>query len=118
MIPRTRIISHDLLAGVDLRTVRLVELHNKMSTGKVGRIPIFNPSGAVLSVVHKATIDSFAGSLQPPKDPAALTETMGDLLDKPDLKKAVGAIGFVSPNAVVEEARAALRSVEGPTMCS
>lgn len=113
MIPRTRIISHDLLAGVDARVVQLVELYNKMTTGKVGRIPIFNPSGAVLYVVHKATIDSYAGSLQPPKDPAALTETMGDLLDKPDLKKAVEAIGFVSPNAVVEEARAALRSVEG-----
>ena len=98
---------HDLLAGADARAVPLVELYNKMTTGKVGRIRSLVLLVLSFYVVHKATIDSFAGSLQPPMDPAALTETMGELLDKPDLKKAVEAISFVSPNAVVEEARAA-----------
>jgi hypothetical protein len=113
MIPKARIISYDLPTGADVRAVPLVELYNKMTTGKVGRIPIFNASGAVLYVVHMAMLDGFASSLQPPKDPAALTEMMADLLDKPDLKSLVEAIGFVGPNAVVEEARMAMRSVEG-----
>jgi hypothetical protein len=113
MIPQARIIAHNLPAGADARAVGLVALYDKMTAGKVGRIPILNAAGAVLYVVHKATIDAFAGSLLPPKDPAALTETMGDLLDQPDLRKLVEAIGFVGPNAVVEEARAAMRSVPG-----
>lgn len=113
MIPKARIISHDLAVGAGVQAVRLVELYDKMTASRVGRIPILDASGAVLYVVHKATIDSFASSLQTPRDPAALTETMGVLLDNPDLKKLVEAIGFVGPTAVVEEARTAMRSVEG-----
>jgi hypothetical protein len=63
-------------------------------------------------VVHESMIDRFATSLQPPIAPGALTQTMADLLDEPDLRKLVEAIGFVGPKAVVEEARAAMRSVE------
>lgn len=113
MIPKARIISYDLPAGTDVGTVPLADLYTKMTAAKVGRIPIFNDSGAVLYVVHQASIDSFAGSLAPPKDPAALTETMSDLLNVPDLKKLVEAIGIVGPNATVAEARAAMRAVEG-----
>jgi hypothetical protein len=113
MIPMSRIVAYGLAVGADMRAVPLAELYKKMADAGFARIPILASSGAVLYVLHKATIDSFAGSLQPAKDPLALTETTGDLLNRPDLAKLVEAIAIVGPNAVVEDARTAMRSVEG-----
>jgi hypothetical protein len=38
---------------------------------------------------------------------------MGELLDNPDLRKLIEAIGIVGANATIAEARAAMRAVQG-----
>jgi len=111
MIPLGRIVPWRLQPGADPRSVTLVELYNRMESAKVGRLPILDDADAVLYVVHRSTITAFADAVA--KDPGTLTETMADLLGRADLKKAVEAIGFVRPDAVVAEARAAMRSVQG-----
>jgi hypothetical protein len=113
MIPKAQIDSYDLKAGEDPGRVKLSDLSSQMQSAKRHRIPILNETGAVLYVVHDSTIASFADSVnKDPSDPNQFTETMADLLHNDDFRKAVEAIGFVGPDAVLAEARAAMRSVE------
>jgi hypothetical protein len=111
MIPKARMISHILAAGADVQAVKLVELYTRMATAGVARIPILDASGAVLYVVHKATLDAFAAGLLPPKVPTDLTEEMRDLLSNQDLKRLIEAIGFVGPGAIIGDARKEMRSI-------
>ena len=113
MVLRERMSSYNLATGEVASTVPLVQLYNRMTAAGVARIPILKDSGAVLYVVHKATIDSFAASVGTPQDPTTLTETMSDLLANVDLRNLVEAIEFVGPNAVVQEARKAMGSKVG-----
>lgn len=113
MIPAARMTAHDLPAGGDVKDVQLGELYSVMAAAGVARVPILNDSKAVLYVVHKTTIDSFARNLKPPKDPMTLTETMLELLNSPQHKKMLEAIGFVPPTAVIADARREMSSIAG-----
>src|SRR5207248_1506628 len=104
----------DLKAGDDPEAVKLSDLYATMRSSKRNRIPILDENGAAVYVVHDSTIASFADSIKKdPADPATFTETMGDLVKDAGLGKAVRAMGFVGPNAVLAEARTAMRSVDG-----
>ena len=109
MVPRGQIISFDVPAGGNVRTVQLRDLTTKLRSAGVQRIPIFDPSAKVLYVVHDATIARFADVVG--KDPSALTETIDDLLRDPQLSAFIQAIGIVGPRAIVADARAAMRSI-------
>lgn len=106
MIPLERIDPHKLIAGAQANDVKLSELYNAMQTKKRHRIPILNSDDHVLYAVHDSTIDKFAGSLQPPQDPKTFDRTMEHLLEVPEFKALVEAIGFVPSDATVAEARA------------
>ncbi|MDQ0000101.1 MULTISPECIES: hypothetical protein [Pseudarthrobacter] len=111
MVPKARMITHTLASGADVRTVGLVEIYNRMMAAGVARIPILDAAGAVLYTVHKSVLVAFAGSIAPPKEPAALTEQMHHLLADPDRKRLVEAMGFVGPSALIEDARNRMRSI-------
>jgi hypothetical protein len=113
MVPRERFIAHDLTHGQEASAVLLAELYRKMTEAGVSRIPILSSSTAVQYVVHKATIDSFAASHEPPKDPVLLEETMANLLANTALKDLVEATAFIGPDSVVQDARQAMRSKPG-----
>jgi hypothetical protein len=110
MIPRPRMIVHKVVAGGNAADVRLADLHNRMNAAGVSRLPILSDTEAVLYVVHQATIDRFAGSLAPPVEPAALTQTLDNLLADSELKQLISAIAFIGPNAVIQDARKAMRA--------
>lgn len=111
MIIKERIIPFRVQAGVDPKSVLLLELYNHMLTYKVKRLPIFVLGDSVLYVIHQSTISSFA-DLQS-KEVRSLTENLGDLLANASLAQAIAAMGFVGPDATVLEVRMAMRSVEG-----
>jgi hypothetical protein len=114
MVPKAEITSYDLKPGDDSGAVKLSELYGRMQSSQRHRIPILNDSGAVLYVVHESTIAAFADTVKKdPADPTQLTETIADLLQHDVFRKAVEAIGFVGPDAVLADARTAMRSVEG-----
>lgn len=113
MLPKDKIDAYVLKPGEDASAVKLSDLYDQMQSLKRHRTPILNESGAVLYVVHDSTIASFADSMnKDPSDPNKFTETMADLLQNDEFKKAIEAIGFVGPAAVLAEARAVMRSVE------
>jgi hypothetical protein len=113
MIPMAQIHAYDLGADEDAGNVTLRELHRRMRSDKRQRIPILTASGAVRYVVHESTIAGFAASLsKDPGDEQQFTETMADLLQDDMSRKAIGALGFVGPDADVNDARVAMRSVE------
>jgi hypothetical protein len=87
MIPKAQIVSYDLERDQPPDTIKLADLHNRMTTSGKGRMPILDASGAVKYVVHDSTIATFASSREPPTAPDTLTETMADLLREPDHKK-------------------------------
>jgi uncharacterized SAM-binding protein YcdF (DUF218 family) len=111
MVPKARMITHNLAAGAVVLTVQLVDLYKRMLAAGIARIPILDASGTVLYTVHKAMLTAFAASFAPPKDPAALTEQMHHLLADPDRKRLVEAMGFVGPSALIEDARNRMRSI-------
>ena len=114
MIPKSQILSYDLTGGEDVMAIRLKVLRDRMTAKGLQRIPILNQSGAVVYVIHQSTIDSFASSVNKnPQDDQAFTETMAALLSDPTYEAAAEAIGVVGPNAVLAEARTAMRSVPG-----
>lgn len=110
MIPKAQIISFDLEQGQEPGSVPLSDLHSRMVTASIHRIPILGPSGDALYVVHDSTLTEFAVSVG--TDTSVLTQTMADLLQNPDHKIAVEALGFIGPDAALSEARAAMRAVE------
>jgi hypothetical protein len=112
MIPKAQIDSYDLKPGETADEVKLSDLNARMQSSKRRRIPILSDSGAVLYVVHDSTLASFADSVNKhPNDPT-FTEKIADLLKDDQFKKPVEAIGFVGPDAILAEARAAMRSIE------
>jgi hypothetical protein len=114
MVSRAQIVSYDLPAGVDVKTVRLFDLRNKMKVSGKNRLPILDNSGAILYILHDSTIAAFALKVtKDPTDQTAFTETMDNLLQDAELKKAVEAIAIAGPEADVAEARIKMRSVEG-----
>ena len=112
MIPRAQMHSYDLKAGEDMASIKVADLQNTLTQGRVRRLPILDDRGAVRYVVHDSTIAKFAETLG--KTATQLTgETLGDLLAKPDLRGQVEGIGFVASDADIGQARSAMRSVKG-----
>jgi hypothetical protein len=103
MIPRAKLTTHDLKAGENAADVLLKDLLDAMTAAGFHRIPILDPAGAVLHVVHDSTINAFA--------PAPAAEKISDL--PPALRKAIDALGFVGKSAIVKDARAAMNAVPG-----
>ena len=112
MIPRSKITSHDLAAGVDPGTVPIAVLRDTMHNKRFRRIPILSSTGAVLYVLHDSAIAKYAEGKQ--KRLSDITsETFADLVADAELKAQVEAIGFVAASADLGQARAAMRSVKG-----
>lgn len=112
MIPASRITAYRLGANEDPLQIKLGELLSRMQAAGVHRIPIVDASGAVRYVMHDSTISAFASkSGQNPAD-LSFTQTLGDVLQDPEFRTPVQAIGFVGPNAVLGDARAAMRSID------
>ena len=103
MVPRAKIVSHDLKQNDNADDVLLKDLLDTMKAGGHHRIPILDPAGALVYVVHDSTINSAA--------PNPTTQKIVDLPD--DAKKAITAVGTVGPNALLRDARAAMTAVEG-----
>jgi len=113
MIPKAQIASYDLKPGDDPEAIKLSDLYARMQSVSRHRMPVLNASGGVLYVVHDSTLAGFADAVsKDPADPSRFTETMADLLQNDEFRKAVEAIGFVGVNAVLADVRAAMRSVE------
>lgn len=114
MLPKSRITSCDLAAGVKADAVPLFQLLASMQKATVQRIPILNSTGGVEYVVHDSTIRAYADSVKKdPTDPNVFVDTVGDLKVKVPYGTAIQAIGVVGPNAVLADARAAMRAVDG-----
>lgn len=110
MIPRTAITAVKLAANQNAEDVPLADLVSLLGPGR-RRIPILDSKDAVIYVVHEATLTAFAAAAG--KQLSQLTEKMSDLLARSELAKAVQAIAVVPPTAVLEEARARMKAVEG-----
>jgi len=109
MIPKEKILARQLQLGANPGDLVLGELYAEMTAQGRHRIPILDASGAVLYIVHDSTIASFTGV---DETPGTSTKKMAELLDDAELKKAVEAIGIVGPDAVLSDARAAMRAVD------
>src|SRR6266566_1149528 len=107
MIPRAQIVSYNVPACADPNATLLRDLQTKMTVSGKGRVPIFDSSAKALYVIHQSTLDAFAkahaGSLD--------DRTLGDLLGVAELNQLVEALAFVAPDAVLADARAAMRAV-------
>jgi CBS domain len=114
MLPKARITSQDVAAGVSPDTVLLSDLLTKMKNANVHRIPILNSGGGVEYVVHDSTITAYADQVgKNPNDATTFTDTMGQLVAQDPFGKAVKAIAVVGPNASLNDARAAMTAVDG-----
>jgi hypothetical protein len=113
MVPREQFMAYELGNGEAATGVRLAELYRKMTAASLSRIPILTSTSVVEYVVHKASIDRFAASREPPKDPFSLEETMEQLLADASLKELVTAMAFVGRDAILQDARRAMRDKPG-----
>jgi hypothetical protein len=113
MISGAKMTKITLKADDTAEAVKLHDIFTKMKTSGRRRVPILGASGEALYLVHDSTLNQFASSLsKDPADSSAFTETMGDLLAVPELRSLVEAFAFVDQDAVVADARAAMRLVE------
>jgi hypothetical protein len=112
MIPEADFVAYDLGTTDRVEDVKLTDLHQKMSaiTPPSRRLPVRNPSGAVLYVIHDSTLTAYAESVGQPT--ASLDKTLGDLLANDEYKRLIEAIAFVPERASVADARAAMTSIE------
>lgn len=114
MVPASNMTAITLGAGETAESISLHDVFSQMRSSGRRRIPILDTSSKALYLVHDSTINQFASSLgKNPADKGAFTETMGDLLADADLRSLVEAFGFVSQDAVVADARAAMRAIDG-----
>jgi hypothetical protein len=112
MIAADRMTSYKLSSSDDVSAVKLHDIHNMMESAGFRRIPILDPSGAVLYVVHDSTLSRFASSRsKDPSDPVQFTEQMSDVLADATLRSLVEAFGVVGADAVLADARAAMRAI-------
>jgi hypothetical protein len=111
MIPKAQMHGYSVPAQADAGTIKFIDIQRTMEQSNVRRMPILR-GDTVQYVVHDSTIAKFADSVG--KKPSDLTtETMNDLLAKPEFRSQVEAIGYVGPDADLAQARAAMRSVKG-----
>ena len=112
MIRESDFVAYDLGTSESVEDVPLAALRDKMRqlTPPSRRLPIRNPSGAVLYVIHDATLTAFAESQG--QTTTTVDKTLGDLLRDATFKDLIEAIGFVSEKATVADARAEMASIK------
>jgi hypothetical protein len=108
MIPLEKIVAYVVPANSAPADAPLKDVANHLGPSRQ-RVPIFAASNAVLYVVHKSTLDSYATGLTAPDN--VDQHKLGDILGIPDLRSAVEAIATVSQTATLDDARAAMRGV-------
>src|SRR5262245_6590852 len=112
MIRDADFLAYDLGSDEVAEDVMLAALRDKMRqlTPASRRLPIRNPTGAVLYVVHDSTLTAFAESQGQTTE--NIDKKLGDLLADANFKALVEAIGFVPEKASVADARTAMRSIK------
>jgi hypothetical protein len=112
MIPEADFIAYDLGTGEAAESLALAKLHAKMReiSPPSRRLPVRNPMGAVLYVLHDSTLGAYAESVG--QTTQTVDKTLGDLLASPEYKELVEAVAFVGENATVADARKAMVSVK------
>jgi hypothetical protein len=112
MIPAAQISAYELGAGERAQDIKLADVRARFSSMSppARRLPIFDALGAVLYVVHDATLTAYAVLAGEPV--TALTKTLGDMLDVAEYEALISAIGFVPEKATLAEARSVMASVQ------
>lgn len=112
MVRAAQIVAYDLSSNEHVADVPLSQVRARMQTfaPPSRRLPIRNVSGAALYVIHDSTLTAFAESVG--QTTATLNRTLGDLLDVPQYKELVAAIGFVAEKATVADARGVMASIK------
>jgi hypothetical protein len=112
MIPESDFVAYDVGTSERVEDVLLADVRAKMRalTPPSRRLPIRDPSGAVLYVIHDSTLTAYAESQG--LTTTTLDKNLGELLSDADFKKLVEAIGFVSEKATVADARMEMTSIE------
>lgn len=116
MIPLHKITALNLAAGQTERDVKILDLYNEYG-GVVTRLPVLDAKGVVRHVIHQSVVFRFISAhsvegLRSKTETDLRELTLEDLLAFPETGKLVStAIAFVSRDAIVEEARAAMEEV-------
>jgi len=113
MIRMDRAVVKRLPAGNDGKDVLLSELLGMMTAVGFHRIPIVSDKGAVLFVIHDATIYSYAGTQNKDVGSGQSTENVGNLVDSPTYGPMIMSVGFVDVGATVADARMELDRIRG-----
>ena len=112
MIRESAFVAYDLGTGDRVDDVPLPALRDRMRqmSPPSRRLPIRNPRGAVLYVIHDSTLTAFAESQG--QTTTTVDRTLGDLLRDLEFKELIEAVGFVSERATVADARAKMASIK------
>jgi hypothetical protein len=112
MIPESDFVAYDVGTTEDVRSVKLADVYTRMRELKppARRLPIRSASGAVLCVIHDATLTAYAESVG--ESSVTLQATLGDLLDSAEFRELVEAIGFIPESATVADARSKMASIK------
>lgn len=111
MIPAASMAVEEIGAGQTPADVSLSDIYSKMEATGYRRIPVLGPSGEVRFVVHESTLVQFAAALTIAPSDSAFTQTLDDLLQDSELRSLVEAFAVVSSNALLRDARAAMKAV-------
>jgi hypothetical protein len=112
MIPEAEMTAFDLGSNDDASAITLADIYARMRgmSPPARRLPIRNASGAVLYVIHDSTLTAYADKQNTPT--AEISGTLADLLAIDEFKQFIEALGFVSENATVADARAKMGSIQ------
>jgi hypothetical protein len=112
MIRDAQFTAYDVGSNERIEDVPLAAVVAKMRTlsPPARRLPIRNPGGAVLYVIHDSTVTAFAESRG--ETSATLRGAIADMVADPGFKVLIEAIGYVPEKATVADARAAMASIK------
>lgn len=112
MIPETDWVAYEVADRDAANDVALADLRAKMRELQPPsrRLPIRTAAGVVLYVLHDSTLTAFAEEHE--AEAGTLARTFGDLLSEPKYRELVTAIGFVSAQATVADARGVMAKIK------
>jgi len=112
MIREADFVAYDLGTGDSVENVRLSALRDKMRqlTPPSRRLPVRDAGGAIICVIHDATLTAYAESQHQTTE--SIDRTLGDLLSDPEYKALVEAVGFVPERATIGDARQVMGSIK------
>jgi hypothetical protein len=113
MIPEADFTAYDIGETETADDVKLADVRAKMRDvdPPSRRLPIRDPSGAVIYVIHDSTLTAFADKHRQTLDELEQL-AVRDLVADPEYKALLEANGFISENATVAEARTVMASIE------